>query len=97
MRAILNYGHTLGHVVETLTGYGTYLQEAVGIGMRTGLLVNDQALERKRAATQLALLKRCGLPGRPELDTEAIRTAILRDKECKTAASAVLPPPSARW
>ena len=30
LRAILNYGHTLGHVVETLTGYGTYLHgEAV--------------------------------------------------------------------
>ncbi|MEB3263732.1 MAG: 3-dehydroquinate synthase, partial [Synechococcus sp.] len=34
MRAILNYGHTLGHVVETLCGYGTWLHgEAVAIGM----------------------------------------------------------------
>ena len=34
LRAILNYGHTFGHVVETLCGYGTWLHgEAVAIGM----------------------------------------------------------------
>lgn len=34
LRAILNYGHTVGHAVEALTGYGKYTHgEAVGIGM----------------------------------------------------------------
>ncbi|MGE4578627.1 MAG: 3-dehydroquinate synthase [Desulfuromonadales bacterium] len=34
LRAILNFGHTFGHAVETLTGYGTYRHgEAVSIGM----------------------------------------------------------------
>jgi len=34
LRAVLNYGHTLGHAVETLTGYTRYLHgEAVAIGM----------------------------------------------------------------
>jgi 3-dehydroquinate synthase len=34
LRAILNYGHTIGHAVETLTGYKKYLHgEAVAIGM----------------------------------------------------------------
>jgi len=34
LRAILNYGHTIGHAVETLTGYTRYLHgEAVAIGM----------------------------------------------------------------
>ncbi|MTI81192.1 MAG: 3-dehydroquinate synthase [Firmicutes bacterium] len=33
-RAILNYGHTIGHAVETLNGYGNYRHgEAVAIGM----------------------------------------------------------------
>ncbi|KKM09643.1 3-dehydroquinate synthase [Clostridiales bacterium PH28_bin88] len=36
LRAILNFGHTIGHAVETLTGYHTYLHgEAVAIGMVT--------------------------------------------------------------
>ncbi|TLM68927.1 MAG: 3-dehydroquinate synthase [Deltaproteobacteria bacterium] len=34
LRAILNYGHTFGHAVETLAGYGVVLHgEAVSIGM----------------------------------------------------------------
>lgn len=34
LRAILNYGHTIGHAVETVTGYRKYLHgEAVAIGM----------------------------------------------------------------
>jgi 3-dehydroquinate synthase len=34
LRAILNYGHTIGHAVETETGYSRFLHgEAVAIGM----------------------------------------------------------------
>ena len=34
MRAILNYGHTIGHAIETVTGHTAYLHgEAVAIGM----------------------------------------------------------------
>ncbi|RJQ40488.1 MAG: 3-dehydroquinate synthase [Nitrospiraceae bacterium] len=35
LRAILNYGHTIGHAIETATGYRKYLHgEALAIGMR---------------------------------------------------------------
>ena len=51
VRAILNFGHTLGHFLETYTGYDTYLHgEAVIVGMdfaawlsqKKGLLSNEQ-------------------------------------------------------
>ena len=36
-RAILNFGHTIGHAIEAAAGYGTYTHgEAVAIGMMVG-------------------------------------------------------------
>ncbi len=35
LRAVLNYGHTFGHAIEAVTGYGHYLHgEAISIGMQ---------------------------------------------------------------
>lgn len=43
LRAILNYGHTIGHAVETVTGYTKYLHgEAVAIGMHYEALVAER-------------------------------------------------------
>ena len=64
-RAILNYGHTFGHVVENLTGYGTWLHgEAVAIGM---VAVGELAVQRghwsrDQANRQRRLIQKCGLP-----------------------------------
>jgi 3-dehydroquinate synthase len=45
IRAVLNYGHTFGHVVENETNYKTYLHgEAVSIGI---MMVNALAVELK--------------------------------------------------
>ena len=43
IRAVLNYGHTFGHVIENLTNYTEYLHgEAVAIGM---VMANELAVE----------------------------------------------------
>jgi len=56
IRAVLNYGHTFGHVVENETNYTTYLHgEAVAIGMvmanalavELGLFTKEEAQEVK--------------------------------------------------
>ncbi len=71
LRAILNLGHTFGHAIETLTGYGTWLHgEAVAAGMVMAIdlslregLVEDSVRERA-----VALLERAGLPIAPPAD-----------------------------
>lgn len=84
-RAILNFGHTLGHALEVATGYGTLLHgEAVAVGMsaatrlavRLGLCSPD---EEGRIET---LLARLGLPTRcPGLPLAAVRDAMALDKK----------------
>jgi 3-dehydroquinate synthase len=87
LRAILNYGHTLGHVVETLTGYERYLHgEAVAIGMAAAgeLSLSLGLWSAQDQQRQLALLERSGLPvAAPDLDGEAIRNCLLRDKKVR--------------
>ena len=87
LRAILNYGHTLGHVVEALCGYGTYLHgEAVAIGM---VAAGELALElglwsSEDQARQRAVIAAAGLPGRwPELDSSAVLKCLQGDKKVR--------------
>lgn len=66
-RAILNFGHTLAHALETVVGYGRYLHgEAVSIGMVFALEVSVRAhgLARLEADRVIRLLQALGLPVR---------------------------------
>jgi 3-dehydroquinate synthase len=87
LRAILNYGHTLGHVIETLCGYGTYLHgEAVAIGMlAAGELALAMGLwDASSQDRQRALVEAAGLPIRwPELDPEAVLDCLQADKKVR--------------
>ena len=86
-RAILNYGHTFGHVVETLTGYGTWLHgEAVAIGMAAvGRLAVQKGLwseaDQKR---QVKLIEKAGLPvAWPALNQESALQTLQGDKKVR--------------
>ena len=85
VRAHLNLGHTVGHAIETLSGYGTVLHgEAVAIGMVVAL-----ELGRRLGRTPPSLVDRTrrllqaiGLPVRvPELDREVVWEVLARDKK----------------
>ena len=89
VRAILNYGHTLGHAIEQVCGYGGWLHgEAVSMGMHyaTALSTKVKDLSGEDAGRIDALLSGCGLPlvpgesGIPG-DWSAIRAAMATDKK----------------
>ena len=87
LRAILNYGHTLGHTVETLSGYGTYLHgEAVGLGMlAAGALSRHLGLwGAQEESRQRALIAAAGLPLTwPPLDPDAVLECLQGDKKVR--------------
>ena len=88
LRAILNYGHTIGHAVESLTNYQSFVHgEAVAIGMVSAgkiatVMGNWSVQEAKR---QDELIKKAGLPLKipSQLNKQAIITALQSDKKVK--------------
>jgi 3-dehydroquinate synthase len=88
LRAILNYGHTIGHAVESLTGYRLVNHgEAVGIGMvAAGQIAAELGMWRHEdTQRQDALIAKAGLPTKlPNgVDIEAIIEALQSDKKVK--------------
>ncbi|MBD1852172.1 3-dehydroquinate synthase [Leptolyngbya sp. FACHB-711] len=88
LRAILNYGHTIGHAVESLTGYKVVNHgEAVAIGMVAAgqIAVALGMWDQESADRQNALIQKTGLPTRlpAGMDLEAIVTALQSDKKVK--------------
>jgi len=85
LRAILNFGHTLGHAIEAVAGYGRYLHgEAISIGMvfAARLSVAALGLPAAEAMRIEKLLLKAGLPARaPELKWSALRKAMEVDKK----------------
>jgi 3-dehydroquinate synthase len=88
LRAILNFGHTFGHAIETGVGHGEWLHgEAVGCGMvmaadlsaRLGLIDQAYALRLKR------VIEAAGLPVRaPALGSQRYLDLMRVDKKAES-------------
>ncbi|MFC1462648.1 3-dehydroquinate synthase [Verrucomicrobiota bacterium] len=89
LRAILNFGHTLGHALERVLGYGRCLHgEAVSAGMAYALRLSsaEKGLPGDEAERAIALLARLGLPvDMAGLDVDVtwadLRAAMVTDKK----------------
>jgi len=88
LRAILNYGHTIGHAVESLTGYKLVNHgEAVAIGMVAAgqIAVQLQMWQAADAKRQDTLIQKAGLPTQlPQgLNIAAIIDILQTDKKVR--------------
>jgi 3-dehydroquinate synthase len=85
-RALLNFGHTIGHAVEAVAGYGTLSHgECVAIGMIAALdlSVRLAGLPADQADWVKAVITACGLPTAipKDLPSDSILAAFRRDKK----------------
>jgi 3-dehydroquinate synthase len=79
-RAILNYGHTVGHAIESTTGRSH--GESVSIGMVAAGAASNAVFGFEGAERQRAVLSQVGLPlTAPEADPDAVRDMMGRDKK----------------
>lgn len=86
MRALLNFGHTIGHGIEAAAGYGKLLHgEAISLGLIAAarLSVHESGLEAAEAEKIRELLARYDLPVKlpKTLKTEAIVKHLMHDKK----------------
>jgi len=80
LRAILNFGHTIGHAIEAISGYGRYLHgEAIAIGQVAAakLSVRAAGLPAQQAGRIEKLFARAGLPVAIKLPARR-RTALIQ-------------------
>lgn len=89
-RATLNFGHTIAHALEAVSGFELLHGEAVAIGMACEVVLGEES-GITRAGTSAALtaaLERCGLPTTvpPELDTNRLLDAMLLDKKVRAGS-----------
>jgi 3-dehydroquinate synthase len=84
-RRLLNFGHTLGHAIESACAYGGLRHgEAVAYGMLFALrLALRRGLDRRTAERIASLLGRFGLPSLPPLDPDELMALMARDKKAR--------------
>jgi 3-dehydroquinate synthase len=86
-RALLNFGHTIGHAVEAVSGYRLKHGQAVAIGMVEAARLSARLghLEAGGADRLEAVIKRAGLPAAMPagIDIKSVLVAMQHDKKVR--------------
>jgi 3-dehydroquinate synthase len=87
MRRILNFGHTIGHAIESESGYDISHGNAVAVGMIASAIISEKLnhLSHEERCSIERLIKSAGLLDHiPEsIDTEGILSKLKTDKKKK--------------
>lgn len=85
LRAILNFGHTIGHGVEA-AGYSLLHGEAVAVGMNAALSIGEAkgSIDLEQGNAVRELIDAFGLPQTATVDADLVRLKMASDKK-KTA------------
>jgi 3-dehydroquinate synthase len=86
LRKVLNFGHTIGHAIESVSNYGLLHGEAVAIGMALESALAERMGIAKTGTTDAirAALEAIGLPSTfPALDRSAVLAATKSDKKSR--------------
>jgi len=84
LRSILNYGHTVGHAIESVSDFEMGHGEAVAIGMLAAARISNQLgfLDRREVIRLKGLIEEAGLPTKFEnLEVGQIIQAMKHDKK----------------
>lgn len=82
LRAILNFGHTIGHGVEA-AGYSMLHGEAIAVGMvaASTIAVEKGLVPDAERSRLMRLLEAYGLPVRAHVDVASVRSKMMHDKK----------------
>lgn len=84
LRNILNFGHTVGHAIETVTEFGVSHGQSVAIGMMTAALIASEmgVFENSDVVRIRKLLRRAGLMTKmPKVELGRVMSAMTHDKK----------------
>lgn len=86
LRGILNFGHTVGHAIEAVSGFRFKHGQAVAIGMMAAARISNRmgTLDENEVARLEMVIRQAGLPvSMPELDGEKVMQAMQHDKKVR--------------
>jgi 3-dehydroquinate synthase len=84
LRAVLNYGHTVGHAIEAVSGFRLSHGQAVAIGMVAEAEISRRMgmLDRGSVTRLKGVIRKAGLPvDMPAMDIREVMTAMRHDKK----------------